>query len=347
MKVTMEQIAQAAGVSRATVSLALRDKPQIPAETRRRVHREAQRLGYKPNPLVSALMSTRRRGRARFQATITFLTGHATEDGWRSFTPAYGELFDGARNRAQELGYELETLWWRAPGMTAARLQRVLRARGIHAILIAPQPLEDARVPELDWKTFSVLAVGYSVLEPEFHRISHDYFHGMSMALARCRARGYRRIGLFLDRRVSAVTFNLWHAAYLVEQRTTPGAERIDPLIAEGLEDPALADWLRRSHPDCLVCLNPWRLEDAGLLPRGFPTASLNIDESPRSMPGVSRDFGVIGATAVDRLVSLVQHNDRGIPKHPQTILMEGLWTHDELLPPAKQASLGGRRTKV
>jgi DNA-binding LacI/PurR family transcriptional regulator len=44
----MSDIAQESGVSISTVSLVLRDKPGIPPETRQRVQKIAQQLGYRP-----------------------------------------------------------------------------------------------------------------------------------------------------------------------------------------------------------------------------------------------------------------------------------------------------------
>lgn len=49
-RVTLETIARASGVSLATVSLVLRDKPGIHAETRRRVLGAARQLGYQRKP---------------------------------------------------------------------------------------------------------------------------------------------------------------------------------------------------------------------------------------------------------------------------------------------------------
>ncbi len=336
MKVTMAHVARAANVSRATVSLSLRSKPQIPEDTRRRVIKVAEQLGYEPNPLVSVLMSTRRKGRARFQATFAFFTGHPTRDGWRTFAPAYEKLFSGARSRAAELGYRIEPFWLHEPKLRPDRLRQIMATRGIHGIILAPMPIENFDLPEFDWNGFSVLAIGYSVRHPDFHRISHDYFHGMSMALRHLREKGYRRVGLFLDQRVSLTTFNLWHAAFLAEQRTTPGAELIEPLLIKDSNESQVVSWLRLNKPDSLACLDPWRLYDLGLVPRNLPAVSLNIDEAPRPMAGVSRDFEVIGEAAVDRIVFLLQHNIRGIPRRPQTILIEGLWANESLLPPCR-----------
>ena len=53
----MKHVAAAAGVSLAAVSLALRRDRSIPEATRARIEAAAARLGYRPNPLVAALMA--------------------------------------------------------------------------------------------------------------------------------------------------------------------------------------------------------------------------------------------------------------------------------------------------
>ena len=60
-RVTMSTIAERAGVSKNTVSLALRHDPQIPAETRARIEKIARELGYAKNPVVSQLMTELRK----------------------------------------------------------------------------------------------------------------------------------------------------------------------------------------------------------------------------------------------------------------------------------------------
>ncbi|MDA1068643.1 MAG: LacI family DNA-binding transcriptional regulator [Verrucomicrobia bacterium] len=54
---TIEFIAKKAGVAKSTVSLALRNSPKLLEQTRSRIQKIAQELGYKPNPLVSAQMA--------------------------------------------------------------------------------------------------------------------------------------------------------------------------------------------------------------------------------------------------------------------------------------------------
>src|SRR5258708_3707224 len=56
----LQDIAEKAGFSKATVSLALRNHASIPEPTRELIQTLAAEMGYRPNPLVSALMTYRR-----------------------------------------------------------------------------------------------------------------------------------------------------------------------------------------------------------------------------------------------------------------------------------------------
>lgn len=62
-KVTLQDIANALGMAKSSVSYALRNDPRIPEETRKRVQKTAQELGYKKNPLVAAWMQEMRSGK--------------------------------------------------------------------------------------------------------------------------------------------------------------------------------------------------------------------------------------------------------------------------------------------
>ena len=59
MAVTMEDIAQAAGVHRATVSRALADSPRIKLETRSKIQHLAEEMGYVPNAAARGLITRR------------------------------------------------------------------------------------------------------------------------------------------------------------------------------------------------------------------------------------------------------------------------------------------------
>ena len=54
-KVTISDVARAAGVSSSAVSYALNDKPGVSSETREKVLRVAETMGWKPNSAAKAL----------------------------------------------------------------------------------------------------------------------------------------------------------------------------------------------------------------------------------------------------------------------------------------------------
>jgi LacI family transcriptional regulator len=92
----IRDVARAAGVSVATVSLALNGQPGMTDETRQRIKAVAQRLGYRANPQAQAL----RRGRT---TTYGFVV--------RNFSnPFFLEMLSGAQQVAAEAGATLLVL---------------------------------------------------------------------------------------------------------------------------------------------------------------------------------------------------------------------------------------------
>lgn len=96
----MQDVANAAGVARSTVSLALRNDRSIPPATRSRIFAAAEKLGYKTNPLVSALMAPLHARRNQQRHTVlAYVTTDREFAPWRSYR-MYIEMHDGALRRA-------------------------------------------------------------------------------------------------------------------------------------------------------------------------------------------------------------------------------------------------------
>jgi LacI family transcriptional regulator len=336
---TMADVARVARVHRTTVSLALRDSPKLPLATRRRVRAVAERLGYRPNPLVAALMTSRRSRRAPvFQAPLAIVSNHAAKPDWERENTAYAQMYRGARARAAERGYALSLLWRAEPGMTSERFSRILVARGIHGIVIAPHGESSHRIG-VEWERFATVELGYNLVAPNFHRVVHDYFHAMKQVWARCRERGYQRLGLLLNSTVDEKSHHLWRAAYVDEQQSLPARQRLVPLIAPALGAENVRDWLAAQKPDVVIALGVQarsllRSQLGMRVPDEVGFVDLACYERDGSESGIFQNWPAMGAAAIDELVAMLHRGERGVPAQAHCLQISGLWAEGTTLPP-------------
>lgn len=179
--VTIQRIANYLGVSKGTVSLALRNNPRISATTRDRVKAAAEHLGYRPNPAVAAWMAHRRRANPdELGASIAFLNLWPDPAEWNA-SPWFTRFVTGARQRARALGFGFEEYWLAAPGMTAKRMSGILKTRGIQGVIVGSLT-ETGTPPALDWQDFVAVAQSHSLTHPD----SPQELAGIDQGLERC-----------------------------------------------------------------------------------------------------------------------------------------------------------------
>src|ERR1700690_1167175 len=135
---TIRALAKQLGLSRTTVSEALRGLPRIQEKTAIRIREAANLAGYRPNPLASAVMSQIRRSRTQaFRGGMAAVT--IDEADRPSNSARYHEaLIEGARARAADLGYKLQAFLVGQEGVTVERLDSILQSRGIQGVLLLP-----------------------------------------------------------------------------------------------------------------------------------------------------------------------------------------------------------------
>lgn len=336
---TLRTIAQAAGVSVGTVSLALRDNPLIARATRARIKAVAEQLGYRPDPRVAQLMSYLQQHKRHGSTgeTLAYVTAFSEPQVWME-SVTWSSYFAGAQAKAVELGYRIEHFWLRAPGVTERSFSRMMHNRGIKGLLIAPVPQSHSRMA-IDWSRFSTIAFGYSLNEPRVNRAVHHHYHTVTTALRTIAARGYKRIGLAVTPYHDHGVINLWSAGFLAFRELE--GQAIPPYRGPMEAKPFLA-WFRRHQPDAVLSTELTAvnlLAKAGIrVPQDCGFVTLDWHEHTRLYAGVNQHSAELGATAAKALVGQLQRDEFGIPPRPSTLMIEGTWVEGLSLPAAKGA---------
>ncbi len=343
----MEDIARVAGVHRTTVSMALRNHRRISRETCERIQELARNMGYRKHPLVSALMTYRAKHRKPdWRGLLGLLTLGNHPDEWLE-SSAYRRIHMGLQSRAQSLGYSLDPIWASQKDLSGQRLKEILRARGIHGVILTPnlQDGECRALADMDWKPFSLVAVGNSAGLPDCHRVASDYFSNLSLAYRQCVQMGYRRIGLILTALTDTRSGHLWWSSFLNEQRLHPALEGIPPLLQEDTEatdsialKQELTQWLRKYKPD--VCLTlPGVVRRYGhhlgdlSIPRDIGWVNLGCYEPEEDSSGLYPNYRNLGEAALDFLFAMMNRGETGLPVQSQTLLIRGVWVGGNTAP--------------
>ncbi len=327
-RITTSDIARAAGVHQTTVSLALRGDPRLKPATTARIKAVAEKLGYAPDPMLSALASYRRDRRPSGQhGALAWITNWPTADGWRC-RPMFVEFFTGARRRATELGYRLEEFWLKGAGLNPRRASEILYTRGVQGLVLAPQP-DGVAALELDWARFSAVTIGPTLRQPELHQVSNHQFRTIARLCETLAARGYRRIGYSVERKIDQRLEGQWSAAFDYFQRDLP-ADRKTVRHEEAPTAAGLRRWLRANRPDVVFgCADDLpRLLRAYSVGRARPIdfALVGIAHHAQGCQGMHEDADIIGATAVERVTAMIQLGERGIPAVASRTLINATW---------------------
>lgn len=342
---SIRAVARLAGVSATTVSLALRNHPRIPAATRRRILKCAEKVGYRPNAKLSELMSQMRLRRdQQVEACLGVISLYEELKPWVG-VPHLQRIFDGMTKRADSLGYRLEPLWLRAPGMTPARFARVLDARGIQGLLCFGSPnLEDRLPRELDH--YAIVTQGVSIKTP-LHRVTSHAYNDMWRALNKISDLGYRRPGLVLGDYEGQRSAHAYLCVYLgwcqLAQNTPPP---IPVLRMKHVDEEPLAQWMDEHQPDVIVLAHHYNaLPDFDRLlkrlgrrvPRDVGVAVLTQILEGTDYSGLQGNQRLVGEWAVEMAVGRIMHGDFGVPSHPRIEMVEMDWVDGKSLRPQKK----------
>lgn len=197
--ITRKEVAERANVSVAVVSYVVNDGPRpVSPETRLKVERAIEELGYYPNELARSLS---RKQTAMIGLIIPSLVN-----------PVYAEIADSLTRYCAAEGYRVILGSSGRHHQTEVEFAKSLRAKRVDGVIIIPseapeeilKPLQQAHIPTV-------------VLEhdlPHTHCIAIDDLQGGQLATQHLLSLGHRRIGMIRRKPTSALS----HLRYVAFQ---------------------------------------------------------------------------------------------------------------------------------
>ena len=181
MHANLRQLAEKAGVSIATASLALRNDPRIAAATRQRLHQLANEIGYVPSNLGRALQARRSR-----------LIGYLLSDVTASF---YSDVLQGVGEVAADSNYSVITALAEQSAEAELRHLRVFREKRVDGILVSNiSPSSHDTLRRIHATGTPVVMCSSPTFDDSIPFVIIDNREGGAMAAAHLMDLGHRRL---------------------------------------------------------------------------------------------------------------------------------------------------------
>ncbi|HWL14925.1 MAG TPA: LacI family DNA-binding transcriptional regulator [Opitutus sp.] len=314
---TLRTLAKELGLSRTTVSDALRGSPRVNPDTVARVRAAARAAGYERNPLTGAVMSLLRRSRGqKFRGVLAALE---MVDGPRpSHAIRYNEsVLAGVSERANELGFKVERFEIGPNGVRLNRLDTILHTRGIQALVVLPASgFPD--LSSLSWQRYTAVYADYFIDHPSLHCVCSDHYRSMITLLREVHARGYRRPGLFMDIQLDERLQFRWEGAFLALQKYLPKITAVPALRMKSVVRADFEAWFKKYDPDVVMGHYPeamaWMKACGAKIPKTHGFVCLNSLRAEEGCASLDLQAAQLGARAAELVIGQLLHNEFGIP---------------------------------
>lgn len=334
----MKDIALEVGVTRAAVSLALKNHPSISEARREQIHAAAARLGYRPNAMATALAHHRHQSRFHpVQAALALINSYPDPTELHT-RPSFKDCWRGATMVADKFGYRLEEFSANEK-QPIKRLERIFLTRNIRGIILGPLPPGETGVnwDSFSWNKFSAVRCGFREQSPPFHYVTSAQATNTMLAFEKMRERGYKRIGFAGNWDKS----RMFGAGFLWSQYDPSLKSRVPPFLFSN-EAPELnqqrqfEQWLKKAKPDAILTdslATSNMLEKAGYrVPDDIGLAGTNVGDMAVDA-GIDQNPEEIGRVTTLALISLLHDGDLGKPEFVRETLVRGRWVDGKSLP--------------
>lgn len=240
--VNLRDVASAASVSVATVSMVLNNNPRISRATHTRVQRVMEKLGYQPNRLAQSLSSKYTNVLAVFLPDLR----HAFADAY------FGELISGISDRANRLGYKIMLEQAKPDFIRQRKHLELFDRRFVDGVLLLGTHDLHEHLKDFDPTTYPALVVDNNPVVADLDYVMCDYESGAIQVLNYLIQLGHRKIGLITGA-AEISTARTVRRVYETKLAQV-GCEIADTMIADGkFTEEGGADACRQilnQHPD-------------------------------------------------------------------------------------------------
>jgi LacI family transcriptional regulator len=311
--ILLSDVARAASVSTATVSLVLRDRGRISPETRNRVRKVVEEMGYRPN--LAASMLARETHESSLPSVPVAMLGSGIKNHYRF----HGGFTRHFTRHATELGFIVHEPEQADYGNITS-LFRILYSRGVRGIVLN-YSFESRHLTVKDAWPFSFIFCGQPLLEHRFNRVSTEVFETVKYLWETAWNRGYRRIGAALCRHEQEILDDFSREAAFLACEARHGLDPVPMFTGAHGDDDGFIRWVREVRPDAVVSFKSgfyFRLCEAGFkVPKDIGFASLHVGENENVITGYYEDFEELARLAAIQLDTMIRHNQTGFPAHP------------------------------
>lgn len=337
-RISLRDIAKELGISHVSVSLALRDSPRVSKKRKKEIRETAERMGYTPDPMLSALANYRQqKNNSGIHSALAWINQWPDKNQLRQYKE-FDAYWNGAKQAASNLGFRLEEFPI-AKELSGSRLLTILKTRNIRGILIPPHP-SGIDLKGFNWETFAVVRFGYSVRQSKVHLVTSEMVANTMTAYKQIRDNGYERIGM-----VSSVSHDLntrhnvragFKAAedlYSEPDKWIPPLYFKDGDFDHNLKE--LKNWIDRHQPDaiyaCTIDIKELLEELKIKVPEDIGIAVASVLDGYFDT-GIDQNSYEIGRVAASMLAGLINENESGMPQIVRRTTIAGDWVQGNSL---------------
>jgi len=338
----MGDLARMAGVSRMTVSLALRNHPSISETRRKEIQALAKKHAYFVDPELSSLAKSiqcRSQKAPPILAALRFYESATSGD----FAPYVHQFDDCLTREVQKRGYQLQEFHVSRDKLTPKALRKVLIARGLKGLIVEAHHPDDEFARAFDFSPFSCACPSVDQASQALPSAGSNHYQCTLLALEEVWKKGYRKPALLI---YTNDYLQNWHwregayhfFAYQKQLRLPP------PLLLSEWSPKDVARWLKKHEPDVLLAPfshTPKLLGEIGLsVPKDMAFVALQLLELGKSkVAGIDERVDVQLGALVDLVIDQMNRHVYGRQNDPSRIFISGKWVDGATLPVRRNAS--------